>query len=58
LILQAHARWNNTVEPVVLCGTVTLATEEAPARNGFKLLFCHPLTMAAFADEEPGLIGN
>jgi len=43
---------------VSLCATITLAAEEAPARDVLKLLFCHPLTMAAFADEKPGLIGN
>jgi len=51
MVLKAHARRNNAVEPVVLCATITLAAEKAPARDGFKLLFCHPLTMTADADE-------
>jgi len=49
--LQAHASGNDTVEPVILCATITFAADEAPARDVLKLLFCHPLTMTAGANE-------
>ena len=41
---------------VVLCATITLAAEEAPARDVLKLLFCHPLIMTAGVDESSRLI--
>jgi len=51
MVLKAHARRNNAVEPVVLCATITFAADEAPVRDVLKLLFWHPLMMTAGADE-------